>query len=103
MSDDTHSVGLRPGAWLCWYRSDEAGRAKGVDYVAPVPGGYWMATVDGALLEHWLAVGMVDEKSGETVVIREAFWEMHTGAGTSRGRTGKIRGIDPGSPPVYVN
>lgn len=88
---------LGTGMWLLWSKPESEG--TGIDRVASVPGGYWLVTEDGALLEYW---GALHEFETETVEaadgtskvvvtqigaeIRPARWEMHTGPGTGSAR-----------------
>lgn len=74
---------LGTGVWLLWQKAEPG---RGIDRVAAVPGGLWMVTEDGALLEHWYGAGHIDAETGQVVVDVPTKWEMHTGPGTRVGR-----------------
>lgn len=82
---------LGRGVWLTWMKPDEAGQARGIDRIAEVGGGLWFYMDDGTLLEYFYPVAMPTEDPSKVAVIREGMWEMHTAAGTSRGRVGQMR------------
>lgn len=85
-------LGQAGGMWLVWEKGEPG---SPFDRVARVPGGYWMTTVDGALLEYWAPVYRAEVAEDGTVSVGEKLgggeWDIHTGPGTATGRKMTVR------------